>query len=44
MGLEELLEQNQKTITETTDVLKRFYELSISIAEKQQEQLDSQRR
>ena len=44
MGLEELLEQNQKTITEATDVLKRFYELSISIAEKQQEQLDSQRR
>jgi hypothetical protein len=42
--LEELLEQNQKTITETTGLLKRLHELSISIAEKQQEQLEGQRR
>jgi hypothetical protein len=40
MRLEELLEQNQKTITETTGLLKRLHELSISIAEKQQRQLD----
>lgn len=44
MRLEELLEQNQKTITETTGLLKRLHELSISIAGKQQDQLDSQRR
>jgi hypothetical protein len=44
MNLEELLEQNQKTIKETTGLLKRLHELSISIAEKQQDQLDSQRR
>ncbi len=44
MRLEELLEQNQKTITETTGLLKRLHELSTSIAEKQQDQLDSQRR
>jgi hypothetical protein len=31
---------DQKTITETTGLLKRLHELSISIAEKQQRQLD----
>ncbi len=36
----ELLEQNQKTIGETTGLLKRLDELSISIAEKQRRQLD----
>ena len=41
MRLEELLEQNQKTITETTSLLKRFHELSVSIGEKQQRQLDA---
>jgi len=41
MRLEELLEQNQKTITETTGLLKRFHELSVSIDEKQQRQLDA---
>jgi uncharacterized protein (DUF3084 family) len=40
MRLEELLEQNQKTITETTGLLKRLHEVSISIAEKQLRQLD----
>ncbi len=37
------LEQNQKTITETTGLLKRLHELSIAIAEKQQDQLDATR-
>jgi len=44
MRLEELLEQNQKTITEITGLLKRYHELSVSIDEKLQEQLDGQRR
>ena len=38
MRWEELLEQNQKTITETTSLQKRLHELSISIAKKQQDQ------
>ena len=41
MSLEELLEQNQKTITETTGLLKRYHELSVSIDEKLQSQLDA---
>ena len=44
MSLEELLEQNQKTITETTGLLKRYHELSVSIDEKLQGQLDSEQR
>jgi len=41
MRLEELPEQNQKTTTETSGLLKRFHELSVSIDEKQQHQLDA---
>jgi hypothetical protein len=44
MRLEELLEQNQKTITETTSLLKRYHELSVSIDERLQGQLDSEQR
>jgi hypothetical protein len=42
MTLEELLEQNQRTITETTGLLKRLHEISLDIAERQQGQLDRQ--
>jgi hypothetical protein len=44
MRLEELLEQNQKTITKITGLLKPYHELSVSIDEKLQEQLDGQLR
>ncbi len=37
--LRDLLEQNQRTISDTTGVLKRLDELSVAIAESHQEQI-----
>jgi hypothetical protein len=40
MNLEEMLRDNQRTIGDCTGLMRRLQEISLAIAEKQQEQLD----